>query len=294
MNAEAYSALVHWIKERYSIKLKREAGQPPPWTQDPILQQYRFCNVHRSDDKVSRWIAVNWRDPNRNDPHVWFAMLVARFINLPETLSTIGYPVPFNARSMRKKLKERKAAGLKIWNPAYMVVGGMNKNGKGEKIDPMIDSVFGPLWAKRGELTWRSGESLQSWYNALRQFNGMGSFMAGQVVADFKFCVTAPDAFTFAVSGPGSRRGMNRLLGRELKAPWKEEEWLNHLCTLNARLEPEISSSGIPKIDFQSLQSCLCELYKFLRVKNGEGHPKSFYVYPDGSTIKTINQPKLL
>ena len=46
--------LVYFITEREAIRLKKEAGEPKPWTSDPILQQYRFCNVRRMDDKVSK------------------------------------------------------------------------------------------------------------------------------------------------------------------------------------------------------------------------------------------------
>jgi hypothetical protein len=37
-----------------------------------------FCSVRREDDRVSRWIAENWRDPHADDPNLSFAMTVAR------------------------------------------------------------------------------------------------------------------------------------------------------------------------------------------------------------------------
>jgi hypothetical protein len=40
-----------YARERYWIKLRRDQGLPAPWTTDPILQQYRFCNVFRADDR---------------------------------------------------------------------------------------------------------------------------------------------------------------------------------------------------------------------------------------------------
>jgi len=32
--------LVYWIREREAIRLKKEAGQPRPWTDDEILDTY--------------------------------------------------------------------------------------------------------------------------------------------------------------------------------------------------------------------------------------------------------------
>ena len=87
--------LLYWIHEREAARLRRAAGKSPPWTDDPILQEWSFCNVRREDDRVTRWIATNWRGPKCDDPDLWFAMVLARFVNLPETLAEIDYPVPF-------------------------------------------------------------------------------------------------------------------------------------------------------------------------------------------------------
>jgi hypothetical protein len=48
-------SLVYFTTERISIKRKRDAGEPPPWTADPLMvQKYRFCNADVQDDAVSR------------------------------------------------------------------------------------------------------------------------------------------------------------------------------------------------------------------------------------------------
>src|SRR4249919_3123124 len=88
--------LFAFIHERYMIYIRKEAEDKPPWTDDPILRDYRFCNIYREDDKVTVWIRENWRKPNSDDPDLWFAMCVARLFNLPTTLEAIGYPVPFS------------------------------------------------------------------------------------------------------------------------------------------------------------------------------------------------------
>src|ERR1700730_3740631 len=44
-----------WCRERHSVFEKRLAGQQFPWTDDPILTEYIFCNVFREQDKVTRW-----------------------------------------------------------------------------------------------------------------------------------------------------------------------------------------------------------------------------------------------
>src|SRR4051794_33189078 len=89
MNIEA---AIYWITERENIRRSREARADGPWTNDAVLREYRFCNVRREDDAVTRVIATRWRTPHSADPNLWFAMVVARYINWPATLEELGYP----------------------------------------------------------------------------------------------------------------------------------------------------------------------------------------------------------
>jgi hypothetical protein len=35
---------------------RRVAGEPGPWTGDPILRAFKFCNVYRAADRVSQYM----------------------------------------------------------------------------------------------------------------------------------------------------------------------------------------------------------------------------------------------
>src|SRR6185437_15144212 len=84
-----------FLKERHQIWIKKERGDPRPWTSDPILRHYRFTTNYRETDKTTIWIAKHWREPHKHEPFTWFALAVARYINWPPTLEAIGYPVPW-------------------------------------------------------------------------------------------------------------------------------------------------------------------------------------------------------
>jgi hypothetical protein len=102
--------------------------------------------------------------------------------------------------------------------------------------------------------------------------------MAGQVVADLTYTPLlrgAYDLLTWAPQGPGSRRGFNRLLGRPLKAKIPEAEWSERLQGWREQVA-EATELG-DSLNLMDLQNCLCETDKYLRVKNGEGRPRSRY-----------------
>src|SRR5579864_4281987 len=58
----------YWIGERHSIYLKKQAGLPKPWTVDLILQQYKFTNPFRENDRGTVWLREHFLEPHRNDP----------------------------------------------------------------------------------------------------------------------------------------------------------------------------------------------------------------------------------
>lgn len=271
---EPFEQLVYWIKERKSILLKKNANKPKPWTDDTILQQYRFCNVHREDDKVTRWIADNWRSPRAAQPDLWFAMVVARLFNLPETLAVLSFPVPFLPITMEHQLWARKTRGSNLFNGAYIV----STNGKKmDKVRYLIDLVLLPMWDNKGKIRPRKHDTLAKFHTRLMDYDGMGSFMAGQVVADIKYVeplLHAPDWWTFAAPGPGSKRGLNRLIGNPKGDAWPKGMWEATLY----EVREDLLKRGI-KLHGQDLQNCLCEFDKYCRVLlNEEGRPKQKYL----------------
>ena len=145
--------------------MAREVGKPRPWSSDPILESYKFCNVAREDDRVTRWIAHNWREPHKEDRHLSFALVVARrCINLPGTLKKLGYPVPWDAdHSLRVLARNRK--GKPVFNPAAykLIVSGQS----GDLAELQVELILNPLWHARDKFRPHSDDTLQSFYDRL-------------------------------------------------------------------------------------------------------------------------------
>jgi hypothetical protein len=208
--------LVDWIVERRSMQLRRERGEPPPWTSDPFLAKYRFCNVRVEDDYVSRWIHDNFVVPHADDPHLIFALIVARFINEPEVLAEVGYDclVPFDGPRFVSIMAGRDARGESLERRAYIIPGGR----KGElKAKSLTKELFNNLYAQIEFVQPRQGNRLVDIFDRLTCFKYLkAGFISAQAIRDVKYAEplrSAPDWMSFVRSGPGSRRGVNRLLG---------------------------------------------------------------------------------
>lgn len=277
MTNDKYKLLLYWIRERYTIHRKRLERYPPPWTKDPILQSYRFCNVHRENDKVTQWIALHWRHPHADDPDLWFAMLVARYINEPATMELMGYPIPWNPKRFLAAVQIQKDRKLNVFNAAYIISTGGLTIPKHE----YLTQFFTRVWTDRKELRPQKGTTLAEYCQTLVAQPGIGRFMAGQIIADLKYVPSlqkAADWWSFAISGPGSRRGMNRLLDRPVKQGWKEDEWFAWLCKVRDRVNTDVKHWKVPMLHGQDMQNCLCEFDKYCRVLNGEGKPKQKFI----------------
>lgn len=275
---------VAFITERWAIHQRRLKGQPPPWTADPIFLQYKFTNVLREDDRVTRWIHSNWLRPHQDDlESVVFAMCMARLVNLPAALEALGYPERWSAKHFVKVMEGRKAAGLRVFNGAYIVnsVGGVGRS----KAAHLAKVVLPACWKARGDVSRAlASGSLAAAHERLQQVYSIGAFMSAQILADLKWTpvgLRAADWYTFAAWGPGSRRGLNRLRGEPTesnKSNFKggEAVWLETLLELRRQVLPQLPKA-LRKLDAQNLQSCLCEYSKYAKVVDGSGKPKQLF-----------------
>jgi len=259
-------------KEHPSVKVSRKP--------DSIITTYRFCNVRRNDDRVTKFVLNEFLPSFKETPHVWFAVVVARLFNNEPTLADIAeFSLPFKPVQMRNRLHSRKADGQRNFNAAYIV----STNGRRmDKVDYVIDCILKPLWEKRAAITASlKGATLDQAQELFMAQQGMASFMAAQVLADLKYLEPRrwPDFHTFASSGPGSKRGLNRVLGRALTDPLREPIFREYLLELRKKVNDVLMSKygWTEPLTAQDLQNCLCEFDKYERARLGECTPKQLY-----------------
>lgn len=261
--------------ERERIRLRRRAGLAPPWTEDPILQQFRFCNLRREDDRTTAWFRRCFRGPCWRDSRVLLGTVIFRWFNRIETGKLLldppldeelwpGEPVnlllDWDPDAVRRRLRHMSP----LVTGAYMIKTppGMSK------LEGLIWCI-GNVWRERDQLRCHleNRPRLQDMHRHLKRFPYLGDFMAYEIVSDLRwtyFLAGAPDIFTWAVPGPGARRGLRRLFG-----PLVRGEELEAMQSLLAEARKRDWPEG-RAWEMREVEHWLCEFDKYERARLGE------------------------
>lgn len=269
-------------------------------TSDLILRQFKFCNVYRELDRVTIWIREHIREPFSEHPDLWFMLAAARWINWPPAMKDLMYQTAysggtaaawpigssFSLEKMGDVLAQRRGRGDKVFTGAYLIT---NNGVSMPKERYVTERVLGSLWAQA--TAWR--DFLDNYQGQLTmqyvhetftdgRWMGFGSFMSGQITTDMRhtrYLSTAPDRATWAAVGPGSARGLNRLLGRPVDQRLKQDQALDEMRQIQQLMgRPDSISEWLQATELTDLQNCCCEFDKYERVRLGEGRPRALYV----------------
>ncbi len=281
-------AFFAYARERQLILNNRRAGVAAPWTADPILQQYRFCNVFREDDRTTEWFREHMRDPLNHLSSSLFATVCFRWFNRIETgeiLLKHNLHTDWDPELAWEVLKDQHP----LVTGAFMIKTTI---GVSPKLVALIDLLTN-VWAARSALLlqWDRRSMERSW-ELLLGFPYMGKFMAYEVVTDL--CHTyllnrARDVNTWANPGPGALRGAGRIVYddpthfRGTVADYEEVgEIMRFLleCSRQAHNWPTglaPRQSDWPKWEMREVEHTLCEFDKYERARLGEGRLKRKY-----------------
>ena len=274
-----------FLRERYQILLRRRAGQPWPWTDDPVLQAWRFTNVRREDDRTTIAFRETVREPLRDDPHVLFATIAWRWFNLIETGEVLR---PFlmsrdawDRPEVERLLQARHDAGGNIFTGAFMVNSPQNR----PKLPAILDCID---WCREnidpGEVR-RTCTTKQAVFERIKAVPRQGAFSAYQVVVDLMYThylEAAPDLDTFTVAGPGCAKGIGRVFhgdpARFNYGSRRDQAEMLRLMVeaLEASRDPELWPSDWPPFVLSDIENSFCEAHKYWSACEGKRQKRRY------------------
>ena len=279
INPATLERFLYWIEERHKMFLKRHRDkQPPPWSDDPVMNTVFFTNPYRENDRVTRWYRANIRQPLYGDPAVFFATVAYRRFNSVQTgraLRNRGLHLKWDTRKAIRAIDQMVAdTGQPYLSGAYMIFCPHGRR----KVEYLCECNE-EVWDKRKEHIkfLDDCDTLQRAWRYLKNFRNLGPFIAYEWVTDLRhthFLKEATDVDSWCAFGPGAFRGLHRLTIGEPNSKKVHPNALPLATELLAIVRERLSH--MPHFEMREIEHSLCEFDKYERVRGG-GKPKRWY-----------------
>ena len=314
VNEELLDKFLYWMEERHRIYVSYKIeGRKPPFSKDPIFNEWKFTNVFRELDTGTIWLRENFIEPFEDDEHLFFNICAYRSFNWWPTSLYMGYQVAedsfseysndddfiyiWNPTQLEQDLNDRQFHdGEQIFTNAHMLTGTLGGPERKNKIWQVVWQVLDSLWKTQDKYNPEvTGErTLEGFFKKMKDATGFGPFIAYEVTTDLRhtrYLQAAPDILTWANPGPGAMRGINRLLnlpvgrykdGSTTKYhPVKVSglDYVQNMRDLLAIALEELPNNddyhiAFYELEMRDIEHSLCEFDKYMRVQTGEGYPR--------------------
>lgn len=303
---KVYDLYWYFACERQNIFWKKLNNEPAPWTNDPILQTYKFCNSYRVNDRVSQYLLKNviYNVNKYSSEDMLFRILIFKLFNkestwelLIDNFSDITLKT-FNMEKYSKVLENAIENGIKIYNDAY--ISCANKAfGYDRKHDnhlALLNKMFNIDNIQEKILNCKTMENA---FNIIKSYPLIGNFMAYQLVTDINYSdIVDWKENEFTIAGPGSLRGIKKCFID--KGTMSNEDIIRYMYENQdeefKRLNLNFKRIGNRPLQLIDCQNIFCELDKYCRqalpeLKSNRTKIKKKYV-SKASKIKYIYPPK--
>lgn len=216
---DIYELYWYFASERQGSFERRVAGRPWPWTADPIIQEYKFCNVYRAADRVSQYMIrdVCYHDEECTVEDRLFQILAFRTFSKIETWRNIHrllghFPTldDLGSGSLTRALEDTKQQNGGLYTGAFILCAA-DAYGRSLKHLNHIE-LFRHMFLQDslGERILEA-KALLEIYDLLHRYPLMGDFMSYQIAIDFNYSELVNFSENeFTQPGPGAIRGIKK------------------------------------------------------------------------------------
>jgi hypothetical protein len=213
-----YDTYWRFAVERQEIFFARAAGEPPPWTDDEILAEFKFTNAYRAADRVSQFLirSVIYRSdlPNTIE-EVFFRTMLFKLFNKIETWELLERecgPITWSGYDFKRYdgvLTKAMTASLRIYSAAYIMpsAGTFGHTRKHSNHLMLLEKMMSDGLPRKLAGAGR----MQEGFDLLVNYPSVGDFLAYQFITDINYSeMTSFSEREFVVPGPGALDGIKK------------------------------------------------------------------------------------
>jgi len=273
---EVFYAYWYLATERQKVFFNRIANLPPPWTEDEIIQDYKFTNAYRASDRVSQYLIRNvLYDKSHSAEDTFFRCLLFKIFNKVETWELLEAKVgnicvdTFEERIYNEVLTKAIRSKSPIYSAAYIMPSG----GSFAKCDFKHQMHLKLLRKMLDERLWEklsAASSMGAAFELLRAYPTIGDFLAYQYVTDINYSrITNFTEMEFVVPGPGAKNGIQKCF--ESLGGLTESEIIRYVTDSQEfffdKLGLSFQNLWGRRLQLIDCQNLFCEIDKYARVK---------------------------
>ena len=260
-------------QEAFFNKIKKKGY---PWSNDSIINTYRFTNAYRAADRVSQYLIrdVIYSDEYSDSPkEVLFRILLFKLFNKIDTWELIRTHIPnptfedYDFEVYNDILNDAFIAGETIYSAAYIMPSVKSSFGYTSNHLKLIELMLND----NAEEQLSNANNMQKAFEIIKSFPGLGNFLAYQLLIDINYSTIINFSESeFVMPGPGALGGISKCFTNT--AGLNEKEIIK---LVTDRQEIEFERLGL---DFKSLwgrnlqlidcQNLFCEVDKYSRVRH--------------------------
>ncbi|MGH3829458.1 MAG: nucleotide kinase domain-containing protein [Pseudonocardiaceae bacterium] len=216
----AYDLYWYFASERQAAFERRVSGEQWPWTRDPILREFKFCNVYRAADRVSQYMIreVCHHSESCTPVDRLFQIVAFRTFSKIETWTAVRdflghFPTldDLSDEGFTKSLSHAKECNGGLYTGAFILCA-TNAYGQTFKHLNHIE-LFRHMFLhdQLGDRLLSAG-SLREVYELLHGYPLMGDFMSYQTTIDLNYSdLINFSENEFTKAGPGALRGVMKV-----------------------------------------------------------------------------------
>lgn len=276
---KVYDTYWRFAAERQAIFFRRFDMKEAPWTDDVILNSYKFTNAYRASDRVSQYLIRHViYEGEQSVDELFFRIMLFKIFNKISTwklftkaFGEVRY-ADYKQDHYDAVVTDAMARGETVFSAAYIMPSGSSTFGEKKKHRNYL-KLLEKMMQENVPLRIADVRRMRDAFEILLGYPTIGDFLAYQLVTDLNYsCLTNFSEMEFVMPGPGARSGIRKCF--ETTGGLSDADLIRRVTDIQ---DIEFEQRGIwfkslwgRQLQLIDCQNLFCEVDKYSRIAHPE------------------------